>query len=245
MVRHKQLAYHICALSAVFFLHWYLATLGQYLALSYVSTPHCSEYAVFATNGALLVTGLCIPLGPRLYQDLSRMYSKAVTAKIEKEGQVPTPNTHNVNEEVSSSIFGQLAVSFVFPVISKTSSMDQVDMTDLPAPQAFFRTQNILHESVQVDDQGGLRSAWGPTIALLWTVWAPQWRSVLKGKLRIVVHGLISVQASDTCLLFVRCGISLISVFNRFCICSIMEWNTAPQSLLQSCSCWLVLASSL
>jgi hypothetical protein len=179
----------ICAMSALSFAHWYLASIGQYLALDYIPVdPHWSAYTALVL--ALVQTGisLIIPVGPKLYQDMSKLYNKAVTAKLKEEAESSLePSADrikaNVNEEVSSSIISKLMFGFVYPMISKTSSMDQVDMSDLPAAHAYFRTQNILHDVVSTNDAGGLKTEKsGSTFRLLWTIWSPEWRSLLACK---------------------------------------------------------------
>lgn len=168
------------------FLHWYLSTLGQYLAINYYITVHWTEFAIFATITAIFVQSGLISLGPPLYQDLKELYNKAVTAKLDKETQEEdfseADHKANLCEEVSASIFGRLAFTFVYPMISKSSALDQVDIQDLPAPQEYFRTQNILRDSVTANDNSGLRTSFGPTVSLLWTVWGPEWKNVLKGE---------------------------------------------------------------
>lgn len=183
---HSSLTQHICGISAMSFLHWYLSTLGQYLAINYYITVHWTAFAIFAMITAIFVQSGLISLGPPLYQDLKELYNKAVTAKLDKETQEEdfsgADHKANLCEEVSASIFGRLAFTFVYPMISKSSALDQVDIQDLPAPQEYFRTQNILRDSVTANDNSGLRTSFGPTVSLLWTVWGPEWKNVLKGE---------------------------------------------------------------
>lgn len=182
---HSSLTQHICGISAMSFLHWYLSTLGQYLAINYYITVHWTEFASFATITAVFIQSGLISLGPPLYQDLKELYNKAVTAKLEKETQdedfSEADFKANLCEEVSASIFGRLSFAYVYPMIIKSSAANQIDIQDLPAPQEFFRTQNILRDSVKANDRSGLRSNFGPTISLLLTVWGPEWKNVLKG----------------------------------------------------------------
>lgn len=124
------------------------------------------EYASLAVTLLQTAVAGTISTGPSCQVDLTRLYNKAVTAKIDETGKT----MHNVNEEISTSIFGKLVFSYVFPVISKTAAMEQVGMDDVPAAHAYFRTQNIIHESVHINDNGGLRSKFGPTTSVLWTV---------------------------------------------------------------------------
>lgn len=189
--QHSALAANICLVAGISFLHWYLVTLGQSLAINYYVTPHWAEYTLFALSGLIVLASANIPMGPRLHQDLTKLYSKAVTAKLRESGYdpdlIPVPN---VNEEVSSSIFGRLMFTFVYPMISKTSAMDQVDIHDVPAAHAYFRTQNILKESVHANDHSGVKGTFGPTAALLYTVWSPEWRSVMKGLSLLTSHDM-------------------------------------------------------
>jgi hypothetical protein len=185
---HSTLTMNICFVAGTTFLHWYLVTLGQALAINYYVTPHWSEYTLFALSGCIALASANVPLGPKLHQDLTKLYSKAVTVKLRESGYDPDMiPTANVNEEVSSTIFGRLMFTFVYPMIAKTSVMDQVDMQDIPAAHAYFRTQNILKESVWVNDHSGVKGKFGPTVSLLYTVWAPEWRAVAKGQSVIVL----------------------------------------------------------
>jgi len=70
-----------------------------------------------------------ISMGPRLHVDPTRLYNKAVTAKIKKTASSGGPN---INQEVSASLIGQLMFSFVLPVIFKTSTMQQIDFKIFP-----------------------------------------------------------------------------------------------------------------
>jgi hypothetical protein len=183
---HKTLTETICAISALSFVHWYLASLGQYLALNYSPVePHWSAYTALALSFVQTSLALVIPVGPKLYQDMSKLYNKAVTAKLKEEVDPSAEHSNsrlkaNVNEEVSSSIISKLMFGFAYPMISKTSSMEQVDMADLPVAHAYFRTQNILHDVVSTNDVGGMKTKNpGSTFGLLWTIWSPEWRSLL------------------------------------------------------------------
>lgn len=232
VAHHSALTANICAIAGISFLHWYLVTLGQALAINYFSNPHWSEYTLFALAGFISISSALIPMGPKLHQDLSKLYSKAVTRKVEEAGyDAETAHTPNVNEEVSSTIFGRLMFTFVYPMISKTSIMDQVDIQDVPAAHAYFRTQNILKESVHVNDASGIKTSFGPTIALLYTVWSPEWKAVTKGKNNIAYY--THLQDLRTCFCFVHCGISLTSVYNRFSISLTMSLATEQQLPLQ------------
>ena len=179
VVRHKTLTRHLTCLSAVLFVHWYFFTLGQYLSLKYQNDVHWTEYAALALTCLQTISAGTISTGPALCVDMSRLYNKAVTARINELGPSTEPN---VIQQVSSSVIGALLYTYVYPMIAKTSTMDQVDIQQIPAMQARFRTEIVLLDSVRTDNAGGFRlPTFGPTISLLWTVWAPQWRMVLKG----------------------------------------------------------------
>lgn len=182
VIRHRSLTRHICAIAGTLVLHWYLMTFGRYLDVNNVSVIHWTEYTILALSLALVAASGSIPLGPELHQDMMKIYNKAVAARLIDLGYSAEGATEpNVNQEVSASIFSILSFSFVYPMINKTSAMDQVDITDLPVAHAYSRTQNILHDSVVANDQSGLQSSFGPTAALLYTVWAPEWKAVLQG----------------------------------------------------------------
>lgn len=107
---------------------------------------------------------------------VAKLYSQAVTAKTKEMDKVSQPN---VNKQVEASVFGNLLYTFVVPLLFKTHSVDQLDIQDIPLPQAWLRSQNILRTSECVNDSGGVQSLGGPTLSLFWTVWGPQWRVVL------------------------------------------------------------------
>ena len=188
---HSRLTTHICANALFVFIHWYLYTFGNSLSLHSISIPRMEEYAAFSTSALLMLASSAVPLGPQVHQDLTRVYTKAVIAKVkeaEQTGELICNNSFepNVNPEVSACIFSHLTFHFVYPLISKVSKMEQADIQDLPAAQACFRTQNIIHDSFQVNSNNGLRSSYGPTLALLYTIWAPEWLSVVKGVSHVV-----------------------------------------------------------
>ena len=173
---HKSLTYHLCTLSSILFLHWYLATLGQYLSVQYLAYSHWSEYCALGLSLLQTVVSGTIPVGPGLWIDRSKLYNKALINNLQKEDSKPGPN---INSGVSVSIIGQLLFTYVFPMISKTSSMEQIDMQDLPAGTAEFRIQHNLHSAIKSHDGISHTSKLGPALSLLWTVWSPQWRQLL------------------------------------------------------------------
>jgi len=181
-IRHTLLTKHLCSVAGIAVLHWYLVTFGRYLDIHNMTAIHWTEYTILGLTIALVVTSGSMPLGPELHQDMMKVYNKAVTARLVDLGyEAEYAVEPNVNQEISASIFSILSFSFVYPVINKTSSMNQVDITDLPVAHAYLRTQNILHQSVKANDNSGVQSSFGPTVALLYTVWSPEWRGVLKG----------------------------------------------------------------
>ena len=178
---HKSLLYNAASLLGVYLAYCYFATVGQYLAIGFSRQITWEQYASLGIVVSTLITVICIPCGPPLYQDISRLYNKAVTRKIYETG-MNDPSKPNVNEETSASILGKLLFRFVYPTISKLSTMDQADLQDLPAAHAYFRTQNVLHESVAINDQSGLRGRMGSTVALLWTFWRPERKRLFQGE---------------------------------------------------------------
>ncbi|ORX37959.1 P-loop containing nucleoside triphosphate hydrolase protein [Kockovaella imperatae] len=173
IANHKSLTYHIANLSGVYSVYWYFASLGQDLAVGHERDITWHQYTSLAFGIAIAVSIIIVPTGPPLYQDLSKLYTKAVTEKIHETG-INDPKIPNVNAEANASILSKAIFHFVYPTIAKTSKMDQADLQDLPAAHAYFRTQNVLHESVVVNDQSGVRLSKYPTLGLLWTVWRPE-----------------------------------------------------------------------
>ena len=176
---HKSLTSHTCALSSVLFVHWYLATIGQYLSLQYSGHSHWTQYCALGLSLLQTVISGTIPMGPLLWVDRSKLYSKSLTKTIRS---VDIKEEPNVDLGASASIFGYLLFTFVIPMISKTSAMDQIDIQDLPAGTASFRMQNNLHASFKANHTNVLTKRLGPTMRLLWTVWSPQWRLLLKSE---------------------------------------------------------------
>jgi len=79
---HGSITKHICAVGGASVLHWYLMTFGRYLDIHNLSVIHWTEYAILGlTSGIVALSGL-IPLGPELHQDMMKVYSKAVTARL-------------------------------------------------------------------------------------------------------------------------------------------------------------------
>nr|KIR85754.1 ABC transporter ABCC.6 [Cryptococcus tetragattii IND107] len=119
-----------------------------------------------------------IPVGPKLWVDMTMIYTKAVRAKVEDSAAITFGG--NLIEETSCSIFEKLMFTFVYPMIIKTAKMHQVDIQDLPALQAEMRTQNMYHEFMGPKTAEENRWKRHPTLSLLWTVWWPQRRAVGK-----------------------------------------------------------------
>lgn len=181
---HRSLTVHLTTLSAFILLHCYFNSIGQYLSITYRRPISLIEYTVLGiTLGQMILVG-SIPTGPPLYMRVSNLYSKAVTAATQDAFDGIQPN---VNQQVESSVFGNLLYTFVMPLLLQTSSMDQLDIQNIPIPQAWLRSQNILRASVEVNNLGGLRIVGGPTLSLLWTVWGPPWKTILAGTL--LLHG--------------------------------------------------------
>ncbi|ADV22353.1 ABC transporter ABCC.6, putative [Cryptococcus gattii WM276] len=184
--RHASLTKHICTISSILLFHWYFQTLGQYLWLSTnVHIPWTGYTSLGLTFLQTVISGL-IPVGPKLWVDMTMIYTKAVRAKV--EDSAATTFGGNLIEETSCSIFERLMFTFVYPMIIKTAKMHQVDIQDLPALQAEMRTQNMYHEFMGPKTAEGIRWKRHPTLSLLWTVWWPQRRAV--GKALIFMFAL-------------------------------------------------------
>ena len=180
VTRHSSLTQHICTLAAISFVHRYLVSLGRYLDVYSVAIIHWTQYLALGLTFALMIVSSRIPLGPLLHQDLYNLYNKAVDAKLAETGYDGTVRVPNVNQETSASIWSFLLFTYVFPMISKTAVMEQVDITDLPAPQAWLRTQNVVLDLYDHNTGSGVSSRFGPTVGLLWAVWSPEWRALLQ-----------------------------------------------------------------
>ncbi|KIR56525.1 ABC transporter ABCC.6 [Cryptococcus gattii Ru294] len=184
--RHASLTKHICTISSILLFHWYFQTLGQYLWLSTnVHIPWTGYTSLGLAFLQTVISGL-IPVGPKLWVDMTMIYTKAVRAKV--EDSAATTFGGNLIEETSCSIFERLMFTFVYPMIIKTAKMHQVDIQDLPALQAEMRTQNMYHEFMGPKTAEGIRWKRHPTLSLLWTVWWPQRRAV--GKALIFMFAL-------------------------------------------------------
>ena len=122
--RHHSLTLHICSTSLVAFIHWYFVTIGCSLATSYIPRePHWTEYLLLTFCGCICLVGATIPIGPKLHQDMTGLYTTSVTEKLKAFGY-NSANTHrpNVNGEVSSSILGRLMFAFVWPMMVMSES---------------------------------------------------------------------------------------------------------------------------
>ena len=167
---HHSLTAHLCGLNTIHVITWYIFTLGKALSMLPSAPPHWTEYTCAILTLLQLIVGILIPLGPDLYQDPHKMFNAAVSAKLKEKDVSFVPN---VIKNVSSSIFGKLTFHFVFPMISKTARMQQVDVDDLPVLNAALRTQNILPDVTRVRVPEWVKK-WGPTWELNYIVWAPQ-----------------------------------------------------------------------
>jgi hypothetical protein len=219
--RHRSLTLHMFAILACAFIHRYLKTIGNFLAIAYIAPQlHWTDYSLLAISGLICIVVAVIPLGPKLHQDMTKLYNKSITQKLQELGLGSKHNTEpNVNEEVSSSILGRLMLSFVYPMISKVSNMEQADVQDLPVSLAYFRTQHILHQSVLVNDNSGIHASWAPTMAFLWTMWWPERKAVLeRGSCSSQLcrrSVLTSIKFLPTFLSFAHSGSYHISACNR------------------------------
>ncbi|OXH51675.1 ABC transporter ABCC.6 [Cryptococcus neoformans] len=178
LTRHASLTKHICTISSILLFHWYFQTLGQYLWLSTNVHIPWTGYASLGLAFLQTVMSGLIPVGPKLWVDMTAVYTKAVRAKIEDNAAITFGG--NLIEEISCSIFGKLMFTFVYPMIVKTATMHQVDIHDLPAVQAEMRTQNMYHEFMSPKTTEDIIWKRHPTLSLLWTVWWPQRRAVVK-----------------------------------------------------------------
>ncbi|OXB36983.1 ABC transporter ABCC.6 [Cryptococcus neoformans] len=178
LIRHASLTKHICTISSILLFHWYFQTLGQYLWLSTNVHIPWTGYASLGLAFLQTVMSGLIPVGPKLWVDMTAVYTKAVRAKIEDSAAITFGG--NLIEEISCSIFGKLMFTFVYPMIVKTAAMHQVDIHDLPAVQAEMRTQNMCHEFMSPKTTEDIIWKRHPTLSLLWTVWWPQRRAVVK-----------------------------------------------------------------
>jgi hypothetical protein len=113
--------------------------------------------------------------GPKLYVDLKKLYNSAVTKQLEREHNSLEPN---VVQASSCSIFESLSLSYVYTLIKKGVSVEQLDVHDLPAVEAHARTQNILPERSRHEYEPKVGDH--PTWYLLYTIWKPEWKGMLK-----------------------------------------------------------------
>ncbi|WWC95346.1 hypothetical protein V866_002208 [Kwoniella sp. B9012] len=182
---HKSLTTHIFTISSFMVTHLYFQTIGRYLFYyqSAYSLVHWTRYALLGGYVIHVMIGGNILTSPNLYIDLAPMYSKAVTNLLKED---PTIGSHqhqsgNIIEQETTTIFSQLLFGFVFPMIMKTSSKDQVDITDFPATAKDLRTQNIYHQTMTSNEDGS-KLIWEnqKTWSLLYTVWRPQKVTVAK-----------------------------------------------------------------
>ncbi|TYJ54700.1 hypothetical protein B9479_004639 [Cryptococcus floricola] len=178
ITKHYRLTVHICTVTAILLLHWFFQTLGQYLWLGVtVRIPWTGYTSLCLVLLQLLLVGN-IPRQPMLWVDMTSLYTKAVRTKLEENQSME--HGANTIEEISSSILARLLYTYIYPMIIKTAHMDQVDIQDLPAPCAELRTQNMYHDFMGPRASDQVKWKNHPTLSLLWTVWYPQRRAVVK-----------------------------------------------------------------
>jgi hypothetical protein len=189
--RHSRLTTQLFLICSALTLHFYFATSGQYLA--FTLSPHLT-WADYSVLGFSLVTTIwvgLIPLKSGVYEDPTKLYNKAVCTAITSEqandlSHHPEPDrgahesNPNVVDDGSVSIISRLTAAWITKTITKTANVEQCDVQDLPVVRAEIRTQNLIR---QVGGVGLGKSRWGPTVALLWAVWAPQIHYLLQGEI--------------------------------------------------------------
>ncbi|KAK4686657.1 hypothetical protein P7C73_g3466, partial [Tremellales sp. Uapishka_1] len=170
---HRFLTRHLFSISTVLALKCYIDGLGHYLwSASHFTVPWTTQTLLGSSFAQMIISG-AIPFGPRLYQDPKYLYNRAVSLA---HGRTPQNQFGNVDGEVSSSMIGGFFFAYVFPMIYKTATMDQIDITDLPVMQARIRMQRVLRETTGgFTSMTHVRPAWGVVRA----IWGPQCNSLL------------------------------------------------------------------
>ncbi|EIW71721.1 hypothetical protein TREMEDRAFT_67926 [Tremella mesenterica DSM 1558] len=167
---HDSLTKHLSTIITIHLITWYMFTLGQALSLLPTAPSHWTEHLALLLSFLQLCVAILIPIGPNLNQDMTKLYNKALSAKLKDANM---PYAANVIQSVSSTILGQVMFTFVFPMVMKTAKKEQVDVDDLPILPAHMRTQNVLPEVAKVTVPEWVQRR-GPTSELMWMVWAPR-----------------------------------------------------------------------
>lgn len=177
---HTRLTHHLFALAAfsVFKAHFF--TLGQYLSFSYRADVTTAEYASLVLAIMQTAQAGSIPLRPGEFQDLRYMYSTGVTDALAKAPQ--DENQPNVTPERSACIFSILTHAWAFSAIHKAILTDQLDVQDLAVLPPDVRTHNIALQTMEPSSPALRDSRFGPTAAVLWTIWSSESAAVLQGE---------------------------------------------------------------
>ena len=173
---HSQITYHLSCLASISTLHHYFASQGQSLAINYSLQPHWTEYYSLALAGVTSIACVTIKLGPGQYQEMSRLYNKAVADKAAKESKFVKANFLGSGRSILSYLMG----SHITKLAQEVASLDQVDLHELPVVPAAMQQQPSILRAVAWQKQD---PKWlNPTVSLLWEVWGPQWLGWIKGE---------------------------------------------------------------
>jgi hypothetical protein len=202
VTQHNTLTFHLFLLLCALCTHLYFATIGQYLAFTLFPVLTWTDYTILILTLTETIAVGFIPLKPPVHEDKSKLYNNAIRTALKEVSNTQDSNEvdrdepeANVTADGSASIISQLFFGWVTPTITKMSLMEQCDIQDLPSLRAQLRTQNVVRHILQDGDASILKSRWGPTVALLWTVWAPQWVYLAQGE----SHHSFSITQMDPC----------------------------------------------
>lgn len=165
---HRALTYHIFVVSTVAFCDRLIQVIAGLLG---PTTPSWKsiDHASLAFLVSLVVMTSIVPLGPPLHQDLSTLYTPAVSKRL---SETEEPDKPNVILVTSCSILSLMTYGYVNPIITTACKLTQLDVQDFPAPTSCFKAGNMVLDSMRSDQTTGIGS--GSTWGMLYTLWWPE-----------------------------------------------------------------------
>lgn len=125
-----------------------------------------------------LLSVCAVDFRPDVHLDLQPLYPLTVGNAIAAGKQMPLQA--NVSQRTSASILGKLLCWHVYHFISRTqTTIDQMDMEDLPALSSDMRAQNMIRNGANTAYPCKKFLVHGPKSDLLPTVWFPRRHTIL------------------------------------------------------------------
>lgn len=185
--RHATLTYHLFSISSLKLLHAYLSTFGSSLA-GIIDTDVTRIEGVYVVSVLLQTIAVAlVPCEPDRRADLKIVYNKAVETALRKQEAIDLANYLTLDEQInmhsqySACILSRISFAWVTPVLRRIAKYEQIDVQDLPGLSHSIRSQTVIRQVMHYRYSRISPDWWGPTLAFLWEVWYPQWRTALLG----------------------------------------------------------------